>query len=167
MIEIRELQPADDCMAVGRIYADSWKYAYKELLPKEYLDYLSAAQWADRLDRVDRYSLIAELDGNPIGTASYGESRDAEYAGQGEIYSIYLLPEYMGKGYGKRLIDAVIERLQACGYESIFLWTLEDNLGARSFYEKAGFICSGKSKEVEIGGKIVTEVQYAIISDYE
>lgn len=167
MITIRKLQPDDDRRAVGRIYEDSWKYAYKELLPQEYLDHLSAELWANRLDISDRHSLIVELDGKMIGTASYGKSRDAEYAGQGEIYSIYLLPGYIGRSYGKQLIDAVIEQLHALGYKSIFLWVLENNLGARGFYEKAGFTCSGKSKQAKIGGKTVTEVQYVTTSDCE
>ncbi len=167
MITIRKLQPADDRWAVGRIYEVSWKYTYKELLPQEYLDNLSAEQWANRLDMSNRYSLIAELDGKMTGTASYGESRDVEYAGQGEIYSIYLLPRYTGKSYGKQLISAVIEQLHVLGYKTIFLWVLEDNFGAREFYEKVGFACSGKSKKAEIGGKTVTEVQYIIASDCE
>ena len=167
MITIRKLQPADDRRAVGKIYEDSWKYTYKESLPQEYLDALSAKQWANKLDSPNRYTLIAELDGKMIGTASYGESRDLEYAGQGEIYSIYLLPGYMGKSYGKQLINAVMEQLHNLGYKNIFLWVLENNLGARGFYEKVGFTCSGKNKEAEIGGKTVTEVQYVTLSDCE
>lgn len=164
MFRIRKLQSADDRQAVGRIYAASWKHAYKGLLPQEYLDGLAPALWADRLDLPGRYTLIAQLDGAMIGTASYGGSRDVEYTGQGELYSLYLLPPYMGKGYGKQLIRAVMEQLHGLGYQSIFLWVLADNFGARRFYEKVGFACSGKSKKAEIGGKYVTEVQYILPS---
>ena len=165
MMTIRTLQPTDDRRIVGKIYEDSWKYTYKEILPQEYLDSLSAEQWAHKLDNPNRYSLVVELDGKIIGTASYGESRDVEYIGQGEIYSIYLLPRYMGKSYGKQLINAVIDQLQILDYKNIFLWVVENNLGARRFYEKVGFTRSGKIKEVEMGGKTVTEVQYVIVSD--
>lgn len=70
----------------------------------------------------------------------------------------------MGKSYGKQLINAVIDQLQILDYKNIFLWVLENNLGARRFYEKVGFACSGKSKKAEIGGKYVTEVQYILPS---
>ena len=74
----------------------------------------------------NRYSLIAELDGKMISTASYGESRHVEYAGHGEIYFIYLLPRLRAKSSGKQLISAVIEQIHVLGYKSIFLWVLED-----------------------------------------
>ncbi len=165
MLLIRKLQPSDDRMAIGRIYEVSWKFAYKELLPQKYLDNLSADQWANMLDMPNRHSLIAELGGKMIGIASYGGSRDIEDEKRGEIYSIYLLPQYIGNSYGKHLISAVIAQLQVLGYKSIFLWVLKDNLRARRFYEKTGFVCSNKSKKVEIGGKTVTEVQYIITDD--
>ncbi len=163
MITIRKLQPTDDLMAVGEIYAKSWKHAYRSLLPDEYLNTLTAEQWASRLGRAGRCVLVAELDGRLVGTASYGEPRTTEYAGQGEIYSIYFLPEYMGKGYGKQLMSAVLDELKELGYNSTFLWVLEDNISARHFYEKTGFACSGEVKEAEIGGKTVREIKYTFI----
>lgn len=167
MITIRKLEPSDDFKSIGKIYVDSWKYAYKGIIFQEYLDNLSSEQWENSLDKDNRYTLIAELDGKMIATASYGKSRDDEYAGQGEIYSIYFLPEYIGKGYGKQLINVVIKQLYDLGYKKIFLWVLKDNFYARRFYEKVGFFCSGKSKEVQIGGQIVIEVQYVIVFNYE
>lgn len=167
MMAIRTLQPADDRKAVGQLYVDSWKYAYKGLLPQAYLDTLSAEQWANRLGSPQRHSLVAEQDGKIIGTASYGASRDAEFAGQGEIYSLYLLPGYRGKSYGRQLVNAVKGQLQSLGYKSAFLWVLEGNHRARGFYEKVGFTRSGATKNVEIGGKPVTEVQYVTVWDCE
>ncbi len=162
MLTIRKLLPSDDRMTIGEIYAKSWKHAYKDLLPEEYLDSLTADEWANRLGRAGRCVLVAELDGKLIGTASYGESRTPKYAGQGEVYSIYFLPEYMGKGYGKQLMSAVLAYIKELGNNSTFLWVLEDNISARRFYEKIGFACSGEIKEAEIGGKTVREIKYTI-----
>ncbi len=160
MLTIRKLLPSDDRMAVGEIYAKSWKHAYRDLLPEEYLGTLTADGWANRLGRAGRHTLVAELDGKLIGTASFGESRTPEYAEEGEIYSIYFLPEYMDKGYGKRLMSTVLSELKALGYNSTFLWVLEDNITARHFYEKMGFACIGEVKEARIGGRAVREVRY-------
>ncbi len=159
---IRKLQPTDDLLTIEKIYIESWRYAYKDILPQQYLDSLSVGDWVNRLDKPNRHILVVELDGKLIGTASYGESRTPEYAGQGEVYSIYFLPEYMGKGYGKQLMTSVITELKELGYNSTFLWVLEDNIGARRFYEKMGFACSGEIKEAEIGGKIVREIKYTL-----
>lgn len=53
-----------------------------------------------------------------------------------EIISIYLLPDYMGRGFGKALFDSVIVELKNMGYRNIFLWVLEENLRARKFMKK-------------------------------
>lgn len=161
MIIIRELRQSDDVSTVGKIYVKSWQHTYRGMIPQDYLDNIREEQWAERLDCEGRHSLVVELDGKLIGTSSYGESRSREYAGQGEVYSIYFLPEHMGKGYGKQLMNTVLAELSALGYGDVFLWVLEDNIGARKFYESAGFVCSGEVKEAEIGGKAVREVRYS------
>ncbi len=162
MLTIRKLLPSDELLAVSKIYTESWRYAYKNILSMQYLDSLSDGDWIGNLSKSGRHVWVAELDGKLIGTASYGESRTPEYKGQGEIYSIYFLPEYIGKGYGERLMSAVLSELKALDYKSTFLWVLEDNIAARRFYEKTGFVCSGEVKEAEIGGKTLREVKYII-----
>ncbi len=162
MITIRELQPGDDFAAVGFIYEISWKHTYKDILPKGYLESLCGEQWAVRLTHTGRHSLVVEVDGKVIGTSSYGASRTPEYFGMGEVYSMYLLPEHMGKGYGKQLMMAVLAGLKAIGYDEIFLWVLEENVGARRFYEKMGFSPSGTVKDETIGGSAVREVLYTV-----
>lgn len=72
-----------------------------------------------------------------IGISSYCKSSLEEYKDWGEIISIYLLPEYIGKGYGKSLLEKAIEKLKAMGFTTIFLWVLEDNHRARHFYKNA------------------------------
>ena len=74
--------------------------------------------------------------------------------------TIYLLPEYIGKGIASQLINACIEELEFLGYTEILLWVLEDNLRARRFYEKHGFICTEDYMDDNIGGKSLREVMY-------
>lgn len=80
--------------------------------------------------------LVAVEKGEFIGTASYCKSSFSDFKDFGEIVSIYFLPEYMGKGYGKKLIKAVIEELMKLGYRDILLWVLEDNKRAKVFMKK-------------------------------
>lgn len=83
----------------------------------------------------------------------------------GEVVSIYLLPEHIGKGYGKLLFKSAVNELKKLGFNDIFLWVLEGNHRARRFYEKEGFTLSGRYLEVNIGGKSLNEVQYVIYGD--
>lgn len=157
---IRKLRPEDDRFAVSRIYEESWKTAYKNIVPQNFLDSIEPGRWAAHLDNGQIHHLLLIEDGAFIGTASYCESRLPAFAGFGEIVSIYLLPEYMGRGLGKKLFETVVERLQKMGFNHIFLWVLEKNYRARKFYEKMGFTSSGEFLDDDIGGKQLREVQY-------
>lgn len=159
-MEIRQLLPEDDRLAVSRIYAESWRYAYRGIVPQAFLDGLSEDNCGKSIDMEGRYNLVAVADGKLIGTSSYCKSRFPEYADFGEIISIYLLPEYMGKGYGKKLLAAAVEKLSEMGFRRVFLWVLEENHNARAFYERCGFSPSGERMTSDIGGKTLAELQY-------
>lgn len=159
-MEIRKLRDGDDLFAVSRVYEESWRAAYRGLLPQAYLDGIPVGKWVPYLERAGRESLLL-LDGERIvGAASCSASRMPEFSGWGEIISLYLLPEYWGKGCGKRLFSAVVEQLEAMGYRNQFLWVLEGNPRARAFYERMGFQPDGAYMDAEIGGVSVRELRY-------
>lgn len=159
-MEIRYLRESDDRLAISKVYEESWKYVYKGIVPKEYLDSIQEGAWVSCLDTEGRYTLVMTDGQKIVGTSSFCRSRMTEMANYGEIISIYLLPEYMGKRYGRLLLNAVIHELKNMGFEEIFLWVLEDNHRARKFYEKSGFRKSNQYIEDCIGGKRLKEVQY-------
>lgn len=159
-MEIRFVTEHDDLGAVSNVYEKSWKYAYKNIIPQSYLDGIPKGKWLQSLDNDTRHSLIM-LDGDKvIGTSSFGASRFDDMDGYGEIISVYLLPEYIGKGCGKQLFQAAVDELKQMGYNDIFLWVLEENTRARRFYEKFGFKTNGKILNDNIGGRDLTEIQY-------
>lgn len=164
-MEIRLITEHDDLEAVSNVYEESWKYAYNGIIPQSYLDSIPKGKWRQSLDNDTRHSLIM-LDGDKIiGTSSFGASRFEDMVGYGEIISIYFLPEYIGKGYGRQLLQAAVDGLKQMGCCDIFLWVLEDNLRAIRFYEHFGFKPSGKYLNDNIGGKDLTEIQYVYYSN--
>ncbi len=162
MIEIRPLQKTDDMLAVSNIYEQSWKCAYRGIIPDEYFDSILTGQWANGLNVPGRYSLLLFDDGQLLGTSSYCKSRIEGMDDWGEIVSIYLLPEAMHKGYGKKLMQAVISELKTMGYQKVYLWVLEKNISARGFYERFGFMLSGRITTDTFAGKELKEVQYIL-----
>jgi GNAT superfamily N-acetyltransferase len=72
------------------------------------------------------------------------ENRAAENRAA-EIYSLYLAPDWQGRGWGKRLVSALAQRLAQDGAERCFLWCFEDNPN-RSFFARLGgeIIASGQ-----------------------
>lgn len=159
-MEIRYLNGADDRLAVSGIYEASWKYAYRDILPEEYLERIPAGRWVSGLDFGDRIHLVMLDGGRYIGAACCCASRFPEFDGWGEIVSLYLLPEYMGRGCGKPLLEAAVAVLAAQGYRNVFLWVLEENWRARGFYERMGFRPGGARRADVIGGKAVREMAY-------
>lgn len=56
-----------------------------------------------------------------IGTSSCCRSRSPEFSDFGEIISIYLLPQHIGRGYGRQFLDAAVRELTELGFQDIFL----------------------------------------------
>lgn len=145
---------------ISRIYALSWKTAYRGIVPQTYLDLLSEHRWSLFLaDNLSKSYVLLNND-RYIGTSSICPARDEKMTGWGEIISIYLLPEYFGKGYGKILFNFSINELKRSGFSNIYLWTLEKNMRAKTFYEKFGFTQDGQKMTCEIGGEKLDEVRY-------
>lgn len=159
-MKIRYLSSADDKAAISKIYEESWKHVYQGIIPQTYLDSVPEGQWASNLDNPNLKTLVCVEDGRLIGTSSFGKSRMEKYDRWGEIISIYLLPDYMRKGYGKALLQAAVSELKKLGFEDVFLWVLEENIRARRFYERFGFWETDDYLEDCIGGKDLREIRY-------
>lgn len=157
---IRKINPSDSREEISNIYEQSWKFAYKGIIPQDYLDSIPSGQWCGAFDNPDRYTIVMLDSDKIIGTSTYCKSRFADYKDWGEIISIYFLPEYMSKGYGISLLEQAVDELKTMGFQKIFLWVLEDNHRARHFYEKYGFKNSGEYYDNKIGGKQLRELQY-------
>ncbi len=157
---IRYMNASDNRLEISRIYEASWKYAYKNIVPQEYLDAIPEGKWVPVLDTPGWQTLICIDDGKYVGTSSFSKSRFDNYSECGEIISIYLLPEYMGKGYGKKLFETTVAELTRQGFKEIFLWTLEDNDIAKNFYKNRGFRQTEDYLDDNIGGKNLREVRF-------
>lgn len=116
-MEIRYITKDDNPLEISKIYESSWKYAYKDIIPQNYLDSIPTGRWADSINKISMNNLVLIEHGRMIGTASFCKSRWEKYSEYGEIVSIYFLPDYIGKGYGRLLLDKCIEELKKCRIE--------------------------------------------------
>jgi putative acetyltransferase len=57
----------------------------------------------------------------------------------GEVKRLYLRPKYRGHGLGRRLLEAVMDRAAALGYQSLYADTLPSMLEALDLYRRVGF----------------------------
>ena len=159
---IRYVTSTDNLSETSEIYEKSWKYAYRDIIPSDYLDSIPSGHWASSITKDGMHRLVMTENNRIIGTASFCKSRWEQYKDCGEIVSIYFLPEYIGKGYGQYLLNACVDELRKLGFHSIILWVLEENERARRFYEKNGFVCTENVLEDNIGGKALREIMYEL-----
>ncbi len=153
-----------DVKDISRIHASSWKTAYKGIIPQEYLDNLKDDFWVPAFEKwISDHTITSKLiyEGDKaIGCIAYGKSRDSSLPDWGEIVSIYVLPEYFGRGYGKQLLESAINDMHCQGFENIYLWVLEDNTRAHKFYKKHGFLESEDRITCEISGKELIDFRF-------
>ena len=77
-----------------------------------------------------------------------------------EICDFYVEPFFKGQGIGKRLLQYVIDDAKEAGKAKVCLMVLQDNLGARKFYEHHGFQKTGETGL--FAGTSVVDVYYEL-----
>ena len=162
---MRPATPAD-ADAIGRVQVETWRVAYQGLLPDDVIARfdLEARQrlWRDGLARVPRpgsATFVAELDGEVVGFASVGRSREDEAETEGELYAIYLHPSRWDQGIGRALLERAEESMRAYGFERAILWVMEGNERGERFYRAAGWQHDGRKVDA-FQGVEVAELRY-------
>ena len=129
----------------GKAYVHwkSWHEAYSGIISQEYLDKLTlekcekmAFSWPDN-------TIVAEDNGKVIGFVCYGD-RGEEAPDAGEIFALYVLADYYGKGVGQQLMAEGLAHINH--FPQVRLWVLKENKRAIRFYEKCRFHPDGIEK---------------------
>jgi len=155
----------EDAEKIAAVHLASWREAYTDVVPQEYLDSLDLDErtraWREVFADLDRATSVwvAEDEGGVVGFASLGPSRDedAERTTM-EIYSIYLEPSAWGRGVARELMRTVLAALP--DGSAVTLWVLAANARAAHFYRRNGFTADGVERMEEIGGQHFREVRY-------
>jgi GNAT superfamily N-acetyltransferase len=161
------LRPAepDDAMDVAGVHVRSWQAAYRGLLPDAYLDGLRAEDRAQRYrfgsdDVRDPATIVATEDGTICGFATTAPARDSDAQDDGELFALYVDPEWWGRGFGAALIAAARGRLVDLGFRNAVLWLLAGNARADRFYRIDGWLPDGPARTDSVWGVTVDEVRY-------
>jgi ribosomal protein S18 acetylase RimI-like enzyme len=139
-IDIRKAAP-QDAGAISSVHHDAWMGAYSGIIPHKALFRMvgrRGVEWWQSAIRRAANVIVVEIGGSVVGYATLGRNRARELPHKGEIYELYLRPEYQGIGLGSKLFTAARKRLAAHGLSGTVVWALEDNSGALSFYSGMG-----------------------------
>ncbi|MCC9205558.1 GNAT family N-acetyltransferase [Arthrobacter sp. zg-Y769] len=149
---IRRAAPGDAEDFVS-VHLQSWRESYAHVLGEDVflrresdrsaaVEHRRAALAEQAADPAIRNWLAHSEDGRLLGFASAGPARDSDVDVLLELWSIYILAEAYGKGVGQALLE------HAVGTEPAYVWVLEDNARAQSFYRRNGFVADGTSKDL-------------------
>ena len=145
---VRLAQPTD-AAAIAHVHVETWRAAYAGVVPDSYLVRMSeqgqAFTWRKVLTRrsKDERTVVAEVakgEGEQqtlVGFGSYGRQRGTDLGYTGEIFTLYVLPDWQGQEIGQQLIHAIFRRLWEAGTPDCLVWVLAEN-PARFFYERMG-----------------------------
>ena len=150
-IEIKPMETESEIEGKGRVQFLAWREAYSGIVSDEFLDKMSEAECVAMARRYKENTLVAKDGERVIGFVVVGRSCESDCA-VGEIYAIYTLRSYYGRGVGFCLMNAALERLSS--YRKVVLWVLRDNSRAIDFYLRYGFRFEGAEREIDLGGAV-------------
>ncbi len=131
----------EDAPGIAEVNAAAWPWAYADILSPETIedetDPLTRALQTTRI--IARGDLFLVADGADGIVAYASEFRPPQLEGfDAEIGSLYVHPDFAGRGLGRALVGALTCRLWDRGARSLAVNTLAANAIGRGFYERLG-----------------------------
>ncbi len=169
---VLQVRPASlrDAKAVAEIHTNAVNAAYKDIFPADYLHSQTADKrlvfWREAIEYSEPQVLVATDGDKLVGFVGFDRSRDPKTSpSTGEIWAIYVVDSYWGRGAGLALWDAAQEGLVEEGCTKVTLWLPLANERALRFHELAGFkremstaktspLGSGKIEEIRLSRSI-------------
>ena len=148
-IRIQKLHSSDaekHSDALSQILIAAWRSGFRGILDdsviEKYTNYPDVkAMFAQILASNIGTMYLAQLDCQPAGLLYLlTEDRTAR------IEALLTIPEAWGKGVGASLMERAMADAQATGCAAIYVWPFAQNHRARRFYEKHGFLPTGKER---------------------
>jgi ribosomal protein S18 acetylase RimI-like enzyme len=171
VIRIRRAARAD-AAAIGRVHVETWQATYAGLLPDAMLvamsDVRQSAWWSQLLADPGEARGVFVADDQEAGVVGFGscgpmrdppEGLDGREIKVGEVYTLYVEPDFQNLGLGRQLLAALFRQLKADRCDTAVLWMLAEN-PTRFFYEGLGGERVGERIDT-LSGVDVEEIAYA------
>lgn len=154
----------EEVNALAEVHAPAWQRAYLGIVPHGVLDAFTVESrvepFRQAIGRGEESYYLVRVAGRPAGLLSLHRSHEAsEPPTVGEIYALYLHPDFWGSGLGGRVMEFALAELTRRGFLQVNLWVLAENARARAFYEKWGFLPDGRETTLTLGREL-KEVRY-------
>ena len=140
-----------DAEAIEHVRVRAWEAAFRKIASDEAYEQASSREQVERTraylaDLPPRHVfVVAETEGAITGFARAGPPRDEDVDPEtvGELYTLYVDPDWWRRGVGKALAAVALERLGREGYAAAIVWSFEATALSRAFYDATGWRLDG------------------------
>ncbi len=142
-LEIRKPH-ADEIKRIAKVYYLSWHETFDSLTPslaERKTPEKCLKQWKEYYEGKKSIILVACKRDKIIGVVYAGKKKCCSASFKkydAEIYKLYVLPQYQGKGIGSALFNAVLAKLRSLDFKKVMLKSVALNSKANLFYEAMG-----------------------------
>lgn len=159
-----DIRPAEieDAQQVSLVHDEAWQQAYAGIIPHKALRTMlnrRDSAWWDRAIGRGTSVLVIDMGDQIAGYATFGLNRARALPQDGEIYELYIKPEYQGVGLGHRLFKSARRALDDHGCKGLVVWALEENEIACRFYRSHGGLDIGEGHET-FDGKALKKLAF-------
>ncbi|NUT53954.1 MAG: GNAT family N-acetyltransferase [Saccharothrix sp.] len=167
---VRTAQP-DDVAEIARIHRDTWRTAYRDLVPAAVLDAIdveeTAGAWAEAVGH-GRVLVATEGDWT-VGFCVTGQAPDEEVAhadgslpadaATTALVSVLVEPRWGRRGHGGRLLATAASHLRDAGATRGVAWVPEADKASIGFYGKVDWEADGTVRTLDAGGRPLREIR--------
>ncbi len=139
-IDVRRAEP-DDARAISEAHRLAWQHTYAGIIPHRPLTQMIERRgevWWRKATRGPATLLVVDVAGTIAGYATLGLNRARALPQEGEIYELYLRPEYQGIGLGRLLFGEARRLLKSLGCNGMVVWCLDESEHAERFFRSNG-----------------------------
>jgi len=163
MVRLRAAREAD-VQRIAEIYIETWRTTYAGALPDRVLIDMSgerqAIYWTRAIKQGKEIIGVAEDDvAGIVAVGSAGANRTRSKSFAGEVYTLYVHPDFQNQGIGEQLLAYLFREINERGMNTAVIWVLAAN-PSRFFYEAMGGKRVGERDEA-MWGTTVREIAYA------
>lgn len=134
-----------DVAEISKLLGTVWHHTYDGIYGAERVNEITA-EWhsvsaLDKMISQPASEFLVVDDGEMIAGMAFASQTDDTKT---KLHQLYVLPNFQGRGVGKLLLDEIEESFFET--REFFLEVEEKNTSATRFYEKHGFVLSGKTE---------------------
>jgi ribosomal protein S18 acetylase RimI-like enzyme len=141
-----QLRPAtlDDAAAIAHVQVTTWQDTYANIIDPDFLKAFTIEKatniQVNRIQTDNAYRVVATIDEQVVGyaVANLNETETEPFKGDWFLFSLHVLPEHQGKGFGKALLNDAMREGKIRNFSRLVFGVFSENERSKQFYQHNG-----------------------------